>query len=89
VLKEVLKETLPESILAFAVSGTSVSPLEYQLDLGKPTRFDSIAPEIVALRSQGLGWKEIGRLTGVGTGNAHNVWKRWTNAQAIDRNGRA
>jgi hypothetical protein len=89
VLKEVLKETLPESLFAFAGSGTSGSPLEYQLDLVKPTRFDSLAPEIVALRSQGIGWKKIGRLTGVGTGNVHNIWQRWRNSRTSDGSGRA
>ena len=58
-----------------------MSSTKYQLDLGKPTRFDDLAPEIVALRDQGVTWPEIGRVTGVGTGNSYNIWKRWSDAQ--------
>jgi len=89
VLKEALQEKLPESVFAAAGSEASVSSIKYQLDLGKPTRFDDLAPEIVALRDQSVTWPEIGRVTGVGTGNAYNIWKRWSDAQLTRSTDRA
>lgn len=33
------------------------------------------------MRERGMTWPEIGRITGLGTGNVYNVWKRWVNAE--------
>lgn len=62
------------------LNGTSISP-EIQLDLGGPTRCDRSAPEIDAMRKNGLGWRQIGRVTGLGHANASTAWTRWRNAQ--------
>jgi DNA invertase Pin-like site-specific DNA recombinase len=84
VLAEALGGRLPEAVLAAAVSSTSGELMGFQLDLGEPTRRDVLAPEIAALRARGVTWAEIGRVTGLGTGNAHNVWRRWADARPGD-----
>jgi hypothetical protein len=58
---------------------------EFQIDLGEPTRADRLAPEIAALREQGVPWAEIEARTGLKIGNAYNAWKRWVNAQAAEQ----
>ncbi|MEI6235708.1 MAG: hypothetical protein WCT04_21845 [Planctomycetota bacterium] len=62
------------------LNGNYISP-EIQLDLGGPTRCDRWAPEIDAMRKSGIGWRQIGRVTGLGSGNASNALKRWREAQ--------
>jgi hypothetical protein len=86
---EVLKERLPECVLAATESVASESPIQYRLDLGEPTNYDTLGPEIAAMRDRGVSWAEIGRVTGVGTGNAHNIWKRWSDSQRVNCTGRA
>jgi len=61
-------------------NGDAVSP-EIQLDLGGPTRCDRWAPEIDTMRKNGIGWRQIGRVTGLGHANASTAWKRWRDAQ--------
>lgn len=51
------------------------------LDLGSPTRRDWWAPQIDEMRRNGQTWPQIGVITGLGSGNAYNVWKRWRDAQ--------
>ena len=87
-LKEALGGKLPESIMATATSHSNEGT-EFQLDLGKPTRRDVAAPEIAAMRARDMTWEEIGKRTGLGTGNAHNVWKRWVDAQPKECRDRA
>jgi site-specific DNA recombinase len=80
-LKEVLGGRLPDSMLALAASTCGEGPMTFDLDLGGPSRRDVWAPRIAEMRAGRMTWEEIGRVTGLGTGNAHNVWKRWTDAQ--------
>ena len=42
---------------------------------------DRLAPKIAEMRAQGVAWRKIGEVTGLGSGNAHNAWKRYTDAQ--------
>ena len=63
------------------------SATEFTVDLGGPTRRDALAPQIAEMRARRVTWPEIGRVTGLGTGNAYNVWKRWRDARPEDRNG--
>jgi DNA invertase Pin-like site-specific DNA recombinase len=89
VLEEVLGGRLPEAVLASAVPSMTEEAREFHLDLGAPTRRDVLAPEVAALRARGVTWPEIGRLTGLGTGNAYNVWKRWAGAGPADHRAHA
>jgi site-specific DNA recombinase len=81
VVQALLSERVPAALLDLVQLPAGHESPEFQLDLGKPTRYDEWAPQIVAMRAQGMIWSEIGRITGVGTGTAYNVWKRWTDAQ--------
>ena len=81
VLKEALSGRLPEAILSAIKLDESESDTEFHLDLGEPTRLDALAPEIAAMRDRGMKWAEICSRTGLGTGNAYNIWKRWSDAQ--------
>jgi hypothetical protein len=81
VLKEVLGGRLPAAILSAVTAGAPDAAQEFTIDLGGPTRRDQLAPEIATMRERGMTWAEIGLSTGLGTGNAYNVWKRWTDAQ--------
>jgi cell division septum initiation protein DivIVA len=68
------------SILATAPKG-DCDTTEVVLDIGGPSRMDEQAPRIAEMRLKGVAWNEIGRLTGLGTGNAWTAWKRYTDAQ--------
>jgi hypothetical protein len=87
-LGEALGGRLPETILAAATPTSDEAAMEFLLDLGEPTRRDVVAPEIAAMRARGVTWPEIGQITGLGTGNTYNVWKRWVDAQPEDRRDR-
>jgi hypothetical protein len=41
------------------------------------------------MRVQGITFIEIGILTGLGTGNAYNAWKRWADAEETNQTRRA
>ena len=85
VLAEALGGRLPGTMQALAGPTSAGSPEEFFLDLGGPGRRDLLAPEIAEMRARGVTWEEIGRATGLGTGNSHNVWKRWTDAREASR----
>ena len=85
VLKEALGGMLPDGIVSAMNLGDAGGEQEFQIDLGEPTRLDRLAPEIAALREQGVTWAEIEARTGLEIGNAYNVWKRWVDAQAAER----
>ncbi len=53
---------------------------EFTLDLGQPTVMDQWAPKIAELREQGVPWKEIWKITGLGSGPAYVAWKRYVDA---------
>jgi hypothetical protein len=84
-LKEVLKEKLPDGLSPNLEEGAMQDPIVFQLNLGSPTRSDNLAPQIAELRGQDVTWLEIGLLTGVGSGNAYNIWKRWIDALPANR----
>jgi hypothetical protein len=79
-LREVLGDRLP-SVLLEVLPELNGAVHSVHLDVGGPTRFDRLAPEVVAMRRQGVPWKEIRRRTGLSLGNAYAIWKRWTEAQ--------
>jgi len=71
--------------LVIAVSkidaGSDPCPQAVTIDLGGPSRMDKWAPKIAKMRSEGVPWRTIGELTGLGSGNAYNAWKRYVDAQ--------
>lgn len=86
-LRAALQKRLSEPALEMLTANTApadVSP-EIHLDLGQPTVMDTLAPEIAAMRAQGLTWADVCRRTGLGLGPAYVAWKRWTDAQSEDR----
>ncbi len=54
---------------------------EFQLDLGGPSRMDDWGPKIAEMRAKHTPWKEIWKITGLGSGPAYVAWKRFTDAQ--------
>ena len=80
-LKSALGDRLPGTLVDRAGAPPDQEPPGFQLDLAGPTRRDAWAPEIATMREQGVTWPEIGRITGLGTGNAYNVWKRWVDGR--------
>ncbi len=85
-----IEESLGGRLAAAAPGRAAPSPAgarEFAVDLGGPTRRDALAPQIAEMRARGVTWPEIGRVTGLGTGNAYNVWKRWCDARPEDRHG--
>jgi hypothetical protein len=85
ILEAALGGRLPESVLEAAKPTSGETSMEFRLDLGGPTRSDVLAPEIAVMRARGVTWPEIGRVTGLGTGNAYKAWKRWTEAARGER----
>jgi DNA invertase Pin-like site-specific DNA recombinase len=83
VLKEALVDRIPSALLDTA-SNCVEEAAEVVLDLGGPTRRDQVAPEVARMRAEGKTWVEIGRVTGLGRGNACNVGKRWSDAHHAD-----
>jgi hypothetical protein len=66
---------LPASDDAHAMSD------EVILDLGGPTKMELWAPKIAEMRERGVPWKEIWKITGLGSGPAYVAWKRYVDAQ--------
>jgi len=54
---------------------------EFQLDLGGPSRMDDWGPKIAEMRANHTPWKEIWKITGLGSGPAYVAWKRFVDAQ--------
>jgi hypothetical protein len=80
ILREVLRNH-DESVSQMLPDSQPDEGEEIVIDLGAPTRMDKLAPEIAVMRVQGLSWRKIGKLTGIGRGNAFTAWKRWHDAQ--------
>jgi hypothetical protein len=57
---------------------------EVTLDLGAPTRMDEWGPKIDQMRREKVSWREIGKISSLGTGNACNAWKRWTDGEGAE-----
>jgi DNA invertase Pin-like site-specific DNA recombinase len=58
----------------------SVESPEFTIDLGRPGRMEEWAPKIAELREQGVPWKDIVNMTGLGLGPAYEAWKRYVRA---------
>jgi DNA invertase Pin-like site-specific DNA recombinase len=78
---ELLKDTIPGALVLKEDMPGVVMNRVVCLDIGGPTRMDEWAPKIAEMRAQGVKWERIGEISGLGTGNAHNAWKRWTDVQ--------
>ena len=50
---------------------------EFEIDLGAPTKMDSLGPLIAELRSRKVKWADICQQTGLGRGPAFVAWKRF------------
>jgi hypothetical protein len=81
VARAALGDRVPEAIMKQLIPTLGNHARELHLDLGGPNRRDVWAPEIDSMRKQGMTWEQIGRVTGLGTGNAYNVWKRYVDAR--------
>lgn len=71
-----IKSDVLKTLFSNASRGSARSP-EFTIDLGEPTRMDTLAPQIAELREKRVPWKEISRITGLSLGNAFAAWKRW------------
>jgi hypothetical protein len=60
---------------------------EVVLDLGGPTKMEYWAPKIAEMRERGIPWKEIWKITGLGSGPAYVAWKRYVDAQQSSSGG--
>ena len=60
---------------------------EVVLDLGGPTKMEHWAPKIAEMRERGIPWKEIWKITGLGSGPAYVAWKRYVDAQQTSSGG--
>ena len=54
---------------------------EIVLDLGRPTAMDEWAPKIAEMRSDGVKWTEIVKITGLDLNRAYIAWKRYVDAR--------
>jgi site-specific DNA recombinase len=74
----VMQKALPAGALAMLDKEIPTGKCEeILLDLGKPTRMDEWAPQIVEWRNQKMPWHEIARRTGLQIQNAYTAWKRY------------
>jgi site-specific DNA recombinase len=84
VLRAILDGQIPDGVTALLIpnpEGKEGLSDEFQIDLGGPSRMDVWAPKIAEMRAQGVPWKEIWRITGLGSGPAYVTWKRYVDAQ--------
>jgi hypothetical protein len=78
---ETLAQAFGQNLPTWAAPKESQRSPLFEVNLGGPTRMDDWAPKIAEMRSKGMIWKDIGKVTGLGTGNAHSAYTRWSNAQ--------
>lgn len=81
-VEEVLRGRLPGDVLEQVLPADGSLSGDLVLDLGSPTRYDRLATQIAAMREEGMTFPAIGEATGIGSGNAYNVWRRHTDALA-------
>ena len=84
VLQAVLEHQIPDGILALLIpdpQGAGGLSDEFQIDLGSPSRMDTWGPRIAEMRANHVPWKEIWKITGLGSGPAYVAWKRYVDAQ--------
>ncbi len=87
VLRAVLNGQIPDGIMALLIpnpEGKEGVSDEFQIDLGGPSRMDEWAPKIADMRARGVPWKEIWKITGMGSGPAYVAWKRFVDSQGGD-----
>ena len=83
-LRAVLDGKIPDGIMALLIpdpQGSAGLSDEFQIDLGGPTRMDDWGPKIAEMRARKVPWKEIWKITGLGSGPAYVSWKRYVDAQ--------
>ena len=84
VLRAVLDGKIPDGIMALLIpdpQGSAGLSDEFQIDLGGPTRMDDWGPKIAEMRARKVPWREIRKITGLGSGPAYVAWKRYVDAQ--------
>jgi site-specific DNA recombinase len=82
ILTAAIKKALPAGVLALLEKDSPMQKVdEILVDMGKPTRMDEWAPQIVEWREKGVPWHEISRRTGLKIANAHIAWKRYVEAK--------
>jgi hypothetical protein len=80
IMNAVMQKAIPASALAMLDTEIPTDKgEEILLDLGRPTRMDEWAPQIVEWRKQQMPWHEIARRTGLQIQNAYTAWKRYVN----------
>lgn len=84
-LKQMLVGQLPDHILALLKPADADGGETFEIDLGQPTRYDLLAPKVVAMRNAGHKWREIAAATGIAIGNASNLYARHVKAQAAQK----
>lgn len=86
-LQSVLGSRIPHTFLKSLMPADGnkpdTSPV-FTINLGQLTGPDYAAPRIAELRAERKTWKEIAAITGVGIGNAYNIWKRYVRSQGGD-----
>lgn len=76
-VRSVLGDDLPASVRSALKSHDDDDAGEsFVIELGGPTRLDQLGPQIVAMRRDGVKWKEIARRTGLSLGNAYTAYNR-------------
>ena len=86
-LRVVLDGKLSDTILNLLVPedlGQPGLPGEFQIDLGGPSQMDEWGPRIAEMRAQGIPWKDIWEVTGLGSGPAYVAWKRYVDSQTSE-----
>ena len=81
VLTHAINDQMPYGILSSIQAGSEMKSPTFVLDVGGPSRRDEWAPKISDMRSKGIPWNEIGRITGLGAGNAWIANDRWVKRQ--------
>ena len=74
----VLQGQMPSGTLSLLANaaGPMATGHSFDLDVGGPSRMDMWGPRIVEMRAEGMQWKEIWEITGLGSGPAYVAWKR-------------
>lgn len=66
-------------------SVSDASSEEFVIDLGGPTLMDEWAPKIAEMRANGTKWTKIVEITGLDLNRAYRAWKRFVDAQQIEK----
>ena len=74
-IKALLGERLPPAVLA-ALDEQGSATQELMIDLGSPTRLDTLGPKIVEMRRNRVKWEDIARELNLSLGNAYTAFRR-------------